>query len=312
VELGWVRDAPLVELAAQDATQGVVFYTLAQKETETPRLKQEAFCLGCHMAGDTSGVPGLLMFSSTPDGDGSLGITRSAFTDDTVPVSKRFGGWFVTGAAPPPAHQGNLVPGFEGHAILPLQSTAKLHDPDGYLATTSDIASLMVFSHQVHMVNLLVHAGFESRAFDPAIHADLRGSEALVEPVLRALADDVVDGLLFIDEARLDHKVVGSSGFAERFAAEGPRDRMGRSLRQLDLTHRLMRFPCSYLIYSSVFDSLPPTMKNMIYERTWQVLSGAENGARYRAALTFTDRQAIAAILRDTKKDLPSYFKLVS
>jgi len=73
-----------------------------------------------------------------------------------------------------------------------------------------------------------------------------------------------------------------------------------------------MRYPCSYLIYSPMFDALPPSMKSLIYERLWQVLSGAERDARYRAALTLADRQAIVEILRDTKPGLPSYFKPVT
>ena len=69
VELGWVRDGDVIEVAAQDARQGIVFYTLPQKEVEAPRFQRATICLGCHMSGDTSGVPGLLMFSSTPESD---------------------------------------------------------------------------------------------------------------------------------------------------------------------------------------------------------------------------------------------------
>jgi hypothetical protein len=38
------------------------------------------------------------------------------------------------------------------------------------------------------------------------------------------------------------------------------------------------------------------------------VLSGEERDARYLSALSLADRRAIVEILRDTKKDLPSYF----
>jgi hypothetical protein len=39
------------------------------------------------------------------------------------------------------------------------------------------------------------------------------------------------------------------------------------------------------------------------------VLSGTERGDRYRRALSRQDRQVIVEILRDTKKDLPEYFR---
>ena len=69
-----------------------------------------------------------------------------------------------------------------------------------------------------------------------------------------------------------------------------------------------MRYPCSYMIYAPQFDALPREAKEAIYQRMWQILSGRERDARYQR-LTIDDRRAIVEILRDTKKDLPSYFK---
>ena len=45
-----------------------------------------------------------------------------------------------------------------------------------------------------------------------------------------------------------------------------------------------------------------------MYARLWAVLSGAAPGPRY-ARLTAADRTAIIEILRDTKADLPAYFR---
>lgn len=61
--------------------------------------------------------------------------------------------------------------------------------------------------------------------------------------------------------------IQGSTTFAERFSALGPRDHKGRSLRQLDLTRRLPRYPCSYMIYSPQFEPLPTIAKTAIYNR---------------------------------------------
>jgi hypothetical protein len=126
--------------------------------------------------------------------------------------------------------------------------------------------------------------------------------------MMSGIASEVVDYLLFIDEAKLTDRVLGGSGFAERFSQTGPRDRKGRSLYELDLNRRLVKYPCSYLIYSPAFDALPPGAKEPIYRRLWQVLSGQEQDARYQSALSRADRQSIVEILRDTKKDLPPYF----
>jgi hypothetical protein len=117
-----------------------------------------------------------------------------------------------------------------------------------------------------------------------------------------------VDFLLFVDEAALPRRIQGSCGFAERFAAQGPRDGKGRSLRQLDLDHRFMRYPCSYMIYTPAFDALPPVARDAVYARMWQILSGEERAAKY-ARLSIADRQAIVEILGETKKDLPLTFR---
>ena len=45
--------------------------------------------------------------------------------------------------------------------------------------------------------------------------------------MMKGVASEVVDHLLFIDEAKLTDAVRGQSGFAERFSRLGPRDRQG-------------------------------------------------------------------------------------
>jgi hypothetical protein len=175
----------------------------------------------------------------------------------------------------------------------------------------SDIAALMVLSHQTHMTNLITRAGWEARASDPTLHAPFvaaPGEDARIAAQMRDIASEVVDYLLFIDEAPLAGPIRGSSGFTERFSSAGVKDAQGRSLHQLDLTRRLMRYPCSYLIYSAAFDGLPSIAKNAIYARMWQVLSGRDASKKY-ATLSRADRQAVVEILRDTKKDLPAYFQ---
>ena len=121
------------------------------------------------------------------------------------------------------------------------------------------------------------------------------------------MAEEVVDYLLFVDEAPLPDKTTGSAGFAEKFAAMGPRDDKGRSLRDLDLERRLFTYRCSYMIYSPAFDALPSPARDLVYRRVWQILAGERTEERYRIPLT--DRQAIAEILIATKEGIPKYFR---
>jgi hypothetical protein len=165
----------------------------------------------------------------------------------------------------------------------------------------------------MRMMNLLTRIGWEAQVAEyrqriPAgARSDADDSTAQTVPMDQA-ARELVDHMLFVNEAPLPAPVRGATAFATRFAASGPRDSKGRSLRDLDLQRRVFRYPCSYLIYSPQFEQLPSLAKNAIYRRLWEVVSGAERGKPY-AVLTAADRWAIVDILRDTKRDLPDYFR---
>jgi hypothetical protein len=174
-------------------------------------------------------------------------------------------------------------------------------DARGYVSAHSDIAALMVFGHQAHMTNLITRVGWDARFAAYEHRVDLEGGP------LRDAVNELVDYLLFVDEEPLTAAVRGTAGFAETFAAQGPADTRGRSLRQLDLEHRLLRYPCSYLIYSDAFGGLPPDVRGAIYGRMWDILSGRELGPKY-ARLSLGDRRAVVEILRETLHDPASSF----
>jgi hypothetical protein len=253
------------------------------------------------------------MFSTTQPGP-SLGPGVPRRVDHSEPLARRFGGWFVTGSAGSAPHMGNDVAALKSRPASAVASADGLFDPDGYPALSSDIVAHLVFAHQAGMTNLLTRASYEARAADPLLHPPFTSTpdeDGRVASMMTGVARETVDYLLFIDEAKLTGQIQGQSGFAERFSAAGPRDRKGRSLYELDLKRRLMKYPCSYLIYSPAFDALPSGAKEPIYRRMWEVLSGQERGERYQSALSPGDRQSIIEILRDTKKDLPQYFQNV-
>jgi hypothetical protein len=118
-------------------------------------------------------------------------------------------------------------------------------------------------------------------------------------PHVASAVAELVDYFFFVDEAPLPHVVRGSSGFSEKFAAQGPRDAQGRSLRDLDLSQRLMRYPLSYMIYSPGFTGLPDQVKTMVRARIDDILTGRLTSPKY-AHLSVTTRRAIAEILRET------------
>lgn len=293
--VAWVHGEPFVELAVQDREQGVIFYTLDQKPADQPRFTRRDACLTCHDSYSSLGVPGMLVRSvvTAPDGK-PMRQVGDYITDHRSPMDQRWGGWYVTGASGSVRHMGNAT--FD-----------EKFETGAYLSPYSDIVALMVFDHQMHMTNLLTRVGWEIRV---ALYHD-QMPKVQLESLLRDAANELVDCLLFVDEAPLGKKIQGTSGFAETFAAQGLRDRDGRSLRQLDLEKRMMRYPCSYMIYSEAFDGLPAPAREAIYKRMWQILSGEEHGEKY-ARLTLADRRAIVEILRETRRGLPDYFQPVT
>ncbi|MGP0075831.1 MAG: hypothetical protein ACLPWF_28275 [Bryobacteraceae bacterium] len=312
VAVAWVRGG-FMELAALDPEQGVIFYSLEQQLASQPSFTRRDDCLRCHRSDVSFGVPGMILrsFYTLPDGRPKL-ILGAFDTDHRSPFEERWGGWYVTGSMEHARHMGNAMLADEDHpeSMITAQSlhVASLQDKfdtNVYLSPYSDLVALLVFDHQMHMTNLITRVGWEVRC---ALYDKV--SKSQLSALLRTSAEEFVDYLLFIDEAPLPGPVHGTSGFAERFAAQAPRDRQGRGLRQFDLKTRLFRYPCSYMIYSQAFDSLPAQAKDAIYKRMWEILSGAEKGSRY-AHLSLADRQAIVDILRETKPDLPSYLRQV-
>jgi hypothetical protein len=309
VAVAWPRDG-FIEGAAQDPQLGAMFYMLDQRLAPAPQFVRIDACMTCHQSGETLSVPGMLLRSQATGADGrSMPQLGNFFSDHRSAFEERWGGWYVTGRASDMRHLGNIMlpsaPAPDRDIrpdTLMLGSLREKLDTDGYLSPYSDVAALTVFDHQMRMSNLLTRIGWEARVMDGG------NGSAEVSARVRDVAREVVDYMLFIDEAAFPARIEGTSGFAELFSAQGPRDRKGRSFRQLDLEHRLLRYPCSYMIYTDAFDGLPTMAKEAIYRRMWDVLSGIEKGGRY-ARLIRPDREAIVEILIDTKKDLPMYFR---
>ena len=315
VAVAWIPGAPSIELAAHDPTQGVMFYALRQRPRGPRGVERPRACVECHVSDVTLRIPGLAVGSVVIDADGIPLSSRPV--DQRTPVESRWGGWYVTGRTGTGQHVGNTVATDPDDPVLRIEETnlnldsvADRFDTTGYLTPYSDVAALMVLEHQTHMTNLLIRTGWEFRVASHEgrttrgiFSAPLARADTMLTSTVRTL----VDYMLFIDEAPLMDAIVGSAGFETVFAQRGPFDRLGRSLREIDLKRRLFRYPCSYMIYTAAFTALPTDARNATYRRLWQVLSGADPDPRY-ARLSSDDRRHIVDILRDTKPDLPDYF----
>jgi hypothetical protein len=324
VMIGFCIRGQLIEIAAADDVIGTAFYTLRQTEEEKPAPeRQTESCLLCHSSSANQGFPGHLVRSLYVDRQGNPLLSSGSFrTDHTSPLEERWGGWYVTGTSGRQRHLGNR--------IGPRPKTPSALDRDGgvnvvdlkdrfttsaYLSEHSDIVALMVLEHQVSLLNRLARANLETRM---ALHYQKEMNKALGRPAdersdsawsrIRHVGDTVVQYMLFQGEVRLTDRIEGTSTFAADFAARGPRDAKGRSLRDLDLNTRLFRYPCSYLIYARAFDALSSEVKDYIYQRLWEILNGRST-PKDDPKIAPEDGQAVIAILHATKRDLPDFWK---
>jgi hypothetical protein len=302
VYLGYIPGAPLMEISEVDPHLGGVFYTLEQRKSDRPVFTRTDNCLECHASGRTMGVPGHLVRSFETGADGMIDLPTAAESiDHRTALAERWGGWYVTGTHGKMEHRGNRIgPDFARARKDPtvggnMASLDGLFETAKYAAPGSDIVALMVFEHQTHMHNYIARLNYMATQHLAAYgHADY----------LKSPVEGFVKYLLFAEEFELTSPVSGDPAFVKEFEAAGPRDRKGRSLRQLDLKRRMFRFPCSFLIHSKAFHELPAALKRKIYARLDAVLAGNDASGAF-ARLSAEDRTAVREILADTLDDLP-------
>ena len=101
VSVGYIRGAGLIEVVAQDAAMGSVFYVVHEVPAAQPNFGRESSqCLRCHLSWDTLGVPGMSVLTTFPrksENDYANGGT----VDHYKPIEERWGGWYVTGKQVP-------------------------------------------------------------------------------------------------------------------------------------------------------------------------------------------------------------------
>jgi hypothetical protein len=307
VSIGYVNGGDVLEVASWDPRQGQIFFTLDQDPAAPSFVRRDDACLQCHLNASTSGVPGLLIRSVYPEPSGMPYFQAGGFvTDHTSPLNERWGGWFVTGKHGGQSHMGNSFArdranptALDTTAAFNRESLPSIVRAEATLTPFSDIVALMVAEHQFRAMNLITRLNFETRL---ATHQRDLMSQLLGSPSsesadsaarrIRRAAGELVDYLLFANEAPLAAPIRSSSRFPEAFEARGPKARDGRSLRRLDLQTRLFRYPLSYLVYSEAFHNLPPEAIDAVAARLAQELKDPA-------------RRPILEILRETQAALP-------
>lgn len=301
-----VQGGRITEILTSGADGQIAFYSVEAAPTARPQIDPESStCMGCH-GSVNRWAGGMIVANFTILDDGAPLIMRVDrlfdITDSTTPFDQRWGGWYVTGKHGALRHNGNvrLPPGsLEGPDTtdgLNVTDLSSRFDVTPYLAPTSDIVALMTLEHQLGATNRIWKLQAQQHypladGVKPATAADIDES-----------IEDLVAYLVGAHEAPLSSAVTGVSGFTKTFETRGPRDGRGRSLRDFDLRTRLFRYPLSYTIYSRAFDRLSPALRQRIYARLVEVLSGADKSELY-AGLPLEGRRAALEILNATKPD---------
>jgi hypothetical protein len=331
VYVGSVHEGKAIEIVSFDPRQGAIFYLLDENKVDKPTFQRaELDCTQCHIAAGTRNVPGVLLRSIYPTSTGTQAPgSKSFITDQESPLKDRWGGWYVTGKFGSQLHMANAVVETQGSqtsspadqvSVERLVALSKPFDASTYLIPDSDVVAHLVLAHQTQMHNLITLTNYKTRL---ALYAQasqdknsgVSGDTPLSDSARRQFevpAEQLLRYLLFTNEAALSDsasvKIEGSSTFAKEFTARGVRDSKGRSLRDFDLQNRIFRYPCSYLIYSESFDSLPEPAKGYVYHRLLEVLTGQDQSPDF-AKLSTEDRRAILEILLATKSGLPEEWR---
>jgi hypothetical protein len=315
VAVGAVQDGRIIELIATDPKDGLAFYTLPATKVAAPRFQREGQeCTACH-GRVNRWAQAMIVANVIPQDDGTPLFVKTDrlfdVTDHRTPYADRLGGWYVTGTHGAMTHAGNVhstpdSPGeLDPRAGQNVTDLSDRIDVARYLAPSSDIVAIMTLEHQVGATNLIqqINGQIRSRA-DSRLPADQRATQADIDASIAELSDY----LMFVGEPPLPSPVKGVSDFAERFAARGPRDDKGRSLRALDLKTRLARYPLSWMIYSRAFQSLDAQVRAQVYRNIFQALQGEASAAKL-AAFTPAERRAALEIAAHTGAELPDAWR---
>lgn len=316
VYVGWVQHGREIEISAADPALGGTFYSLHQNSDQPAAIKRETSrCLQCHGSTHTRRIPGHIVRSVYADERGQpVYRLGTHLTDHASPYDERFGGWYVTGTHGDLRHMGNTwLPDPDENEELDtgrhanLTDLSPLMDTSPYLSPHSDIVALLVLQHQVRMHNVLTAASHSGRltardavTMNRALERPPDFESDSTKRRYASAAEKVIRALLFVGEPTLASPMRGTSDFTMEFSRRTPANSAAASLREFDLQRRLFRTPCSFLIDSESFKSLPPGVKSRVFERLATIVRGDDDSEEF-SHLTAEHRQTIRSVLKQLR-----------
>ena len=290
VAVGWIRGADLLEVTAQDSRQGTIFYSIPQQPLERPQFGRQEHCVSCHLTFDTLGVPGPTVRTTLPRKSAD-GFANGGPIDHRSPIADRWSGWFVTGTIVPEQHRGNV------ELIEPVPRTGPAPEPGE--RDWGVRHHRLPRRHQRHRRPDGARASGPRHEPDDASQLGVTTRRRLARRVRRRPRWPIT---CCSWTRRRSHRGSRALRLRGRVSARGPRDGKGRSLRDLALEGRLMRYPLSYTIYTPMFDALSDVCARPRGRAAGGRAHRARHGPGTRISAPRHGRHV--GILRDTKPAL--------
>ncbi|HEX8312897.1 MAG TPA: hypothetical protein VF614_16355 [Chthoniobacteraceae bacterium] len=294
--VGYVPGGQIEIISLDPALGGIFFISDPVRSDRKPTFERSDECMTCHAPRYLDHVPGLMIESVVPGitGGGERAFRRQQ-SGHGIPLGNRFGGYHVTGvAAGFPKNWGNLLLDRADGVLREIPIPAgQLFSFTRYPAETSDALAQLLHEHQVGFVNRALQASYRTRVLIGETSAD----SAAGATELEALARELVRYILFADEVPLiPGSVTSDPAFQEAFLSTAKRAN-GAALKELDGSTRLLRYRCSYMIYSPAFSGIPGPLKENVLAQLRTALDGAAPEFAY---LPTDEKATIRAILHET------------
>ncbi|MBL9182149.1 MAG: hypothetical protein JNN17_08415 [Verrucomicrobiaceae bacterium] len=285
----------LLEMIGVDAAAGATLYTFQKVGTKSPPTAiANDGCMGCHGGSDSGYAPGFFMRFCLPEMSGKMTGIINAVEGHERPLEDRFGGWFVTSLDQRAFPSAGMV--MKAGVAVPTR-IGELFDPGLHLAQKSDILAHLLHEHQIGFHNRLIKALMSA-------HDNGQAEGARMLPSHEEDIDEVIRYMLFRGEAPLPAGgVTGDPRYMEDFRRNRRPSRTGASLKDLDLKTRLLKYRCSYMIYTRPWLEMPAEVKAELITRLHRALQSPDDPLSDH--LPEFERLQILRILRDTLPGLP-------
>ena len=285
VSVGWVRGGDVLEVAALDARQGVIFYSLDQKKAAPPAVQTlQTTALPAICRGTRSACPGLMVGEHVPAAGRSERLRQRLQHGAWEPARAAVGRLVGDGEPRRRASYGERAGDAAGRTAEDRDADRRAEVGPGSLRSDG-------------IPDALQRRRGPARAGPPGANDEPDHASRVGGAVGRRRRQAPTrrrgcakrpwiwsTTCCSSTRRRCQVPCAGRRGLPSASRPGGPRDSQGRSLRDLDLQRRLFRYPCSYMIYTEAFDALPPNAREAVYARLISVLSGRDATAPIQGA----------------------------